>query len=357
MKRITKCFIDFGRKKVLRFFLVYCLLSNVYCLSSQDIHFTQFFTNPLILNPAHTGYFNGNYRIGFNFKAQWPFAISSKIYTYHTESPYVDLSFGEKKLKVGWFGLGFHFLNDAAGDGSLQYQRFGGSFAYHQAFDKHHKYILSAGAGVSYVIRSVDFSKFYFNNQWVEDMGFNTSLSSSEPVQRESFQMLDVSAGLHFGGQVHEQVKLDLGISMLHINRPKHTFFYNEERLGFRYQADAGIQYKIDDNMSLQFNGYYGYEKAASEIVVGTMFTYSSINTFSGNPQHSLYVGAYYRSKDALAPVVGYGFKSMRLLLNYDITLSKLVSASRANGGPEISIVCVGSWERQFNRKVYCPKF
>jgi hypothetical protein len=33
-------------------------------LVAQDIHFTQFFTNPLALNPAQTGYFNGNYRVG-----------------------------------------------------------------------------------------------------------------------------------------------------------------------------------------------------------------------------------------------------------------------------------------------------
>lgn len=341
--------------KVIAFFIaVNFQLSTVNC---QDIHFTQFFTSPLILNPAQTGYFNGNYRIGFNFKAQWPWAIQGTVYNYHTESPYFDLSFGEKKLKVGWFGLGFHFLNDAAGDGRLQYQRFGGSFAYHQAFDKHHKYILSAGAGVSYVVRSVNFSKFYFNNQWVEDMGFNTAVNSNEPVQRESFQMLDVSAGLHFGGQVDEKVKLDFGVSMLHINRPRHSFFNNDERLGFRYQGDLGAKYQIDENISLALNGYYGYEKAASELVLGTMFGYTILDKFSENPAHVFYVGAYYRMKDALAPTFGYQYKSVRLLFNYDITLSKLKTPGRANGGPEISVVHTGSWERQFNRKVYCPKF
>ena len=348
------------KKQIQRIKYVLVLLwSIVYSQSSfsQDIHFTQFFTNPLIINPAHTGYFNGNYRFGFNFKAQWPWAIQGTVYTYHTESPYLDFSFGEKKLKYGWFGLGFHFLNDAAGDGRLTYQRVGGSFAYHQAFDKHHKYVLSAGAGVSFVVRSVNFSKFYFNNQWVEDMGFNTAVNSNEPVQRESFQMLDVNAGLHFGGQVHEQVKLDLGISMMHLNRPRHSFFNNNEQLGFRYQAEAGVKYQIDQQLSIVFNGYYGYQKAASELVLGSLFSYAILDKISENPAHTFYVGAYYRLKDALAPVVGYQYKQWRLLLSYDITLSKLLTASRSNGGPEISLVHTGSWQRQFNKKLYCPRF
>src|ERR1019366_3034800 len=106
---------------------VFVFLSAIFCsLStfSQDIHFTQFFTNPLILNPAQTGYFDGNYRVGLNIKAQWPFAITNTTYNYHTESPYVDFSFGEKKIKSGWMGIGFNFLNDQAGDGRLTYRRF-----------------------------------------------------------------------------------------------------------------------------------------------------------------------------------------------------------------------------------------
>ena len=107
---------------------------------SQDIHFTQFFTNPLILNPAETGNFNGNYRIGFNFRGEWPWAIGSvSPYNYHTETPYVDFSFGENKITSGWMGIGVDFLNDEAGDGELAYRRFSLSYAYHQAFDKDHR--------------------------------------------------------------------------------------------------------------------------------------------------------------------------------------------------------------------------
>ena len=59
-----------------------------------------------------------------------------------------------------------------------------------------------------------------------------------------------------------------------------------------------------------------------------------------------------------LAPLAGYQFKKTRLLLSYDITLSQLVNPAKANGGPEISIVHVGSFTKEFNdKKVYCPRF
>jgi hypothetical protein len=70
------------------------------------------------------------------------------------------------------------------------------------------------------------------------------------------------------------------------------------------------------------------------------------------------YLGAYYRIKDALAPMAGYRFKQTRLLLSYDVTLSKLIGPAKGNGGPELSIVHVGSFKRTFNgKKEYCPQF
>jgi type IX secretion system PorP/SprF family membrane protein len=337
--------------------VLFCLLG--FATFAQDIHFTQFYTNPLILNPAQTGNFNGNYRVGFNFKGEWPWAIGPATpYNYHTETPYVDFSFLENKITSGWMGIGFNFLNDEAGDGMLTYRRFTLSYAYHQAFDKDHRYVLSAGAGVCYIIRSVDFSKFYFNDQWVENEGFNTNISSNEPIQRQSFGMFDFNAGINFGGQVTRALKINAGFSMLHINRPKDNFYADAERLGFRYQPSAGIEYKINDKLTLTVDGYYGYEKAAEEGLISAMIEYGFVNRKTSIIDNSVYLGATYRILDALAPVAGYQIKKTRLLLSYDITLSQLLNPAKANGGPEISIVHVGSFTREFNnKKVYCPRF
>lgn len=354
------CFNPY-RSRLAGLFIKVVLLLVFVCgknLQAQDVHYSQFYSNPLGLNPGLTGFYDGNYRIGFNAKLQWPWAISNSVYNYHSESPYVDFSFGERRIKVGWFGLGANFLNDQAGDGRLTYRRIGLSAAYHQAFDKDHRYVLSAGVGLNYVIRSIDFAKLYFNNQWVEDIGFDLNANNNEPLQRETFGFVDLNAGINFNAFVHEQVKLEAGFALLHINRPKHTFLGTTERLGFRYQANLGLTGYFNERTQLAVNAYYGYEKKASEIMLNMLFGYSFFGGRRGELDHTLYGGLNYRIKDALAPVVGYQFQKTRILLSYDVTLSKLINASKANGGPEISIVHVGSFSRQFGgRKVFCPSF
>ncbi len=88
------------------------------------------------------------------------------------------------------------------------------------------------------------------------------------------------------------------------------------------------------------------------------MLGYGFYNGRRGYVEHTIYGGLYYRIKDALAPLVGYQFRKTRLLLSYDVTLSKLMTPGRANGGPEISFVHIGSWQREYGgKKVFCPSF
>ena len=175
---------------------------------------------------------------------------------------------------------------------------------------------------------------------------------------RQSFGMFDLGAGLNFAAQLTGKFKFDVGFSMLHINQPRDNFYQDAERLGFRYQPTAGIQYAINEKLTLTANAYYGDEKAASEGLISAMIEYGFINKKSSVADNSVYFGLCYRINDALAPIVGYQIKKTRLLLSYDITLSQLVNPARANGGPEISIVHVGNFTREFNgKKVYCPRF
>ena len=170
--------------------------------------------------------------------------------------------------------------------------------------------------------------------------------------------MFDLGAGLGFAAQVSERFRFNIGFSMLHINRPMDNFYADAERLGFRYQPAGGIQYTINDKLTLTANAYYGYEKQAEEGLVSAMIEYGIINKKSSVADNSVYFGVCYRINDAIAPIVGYQVKHMRLLLSYDITISQLINPAVANGGPEISIVYVGSFTREFNgKKVYCPRF
>ena len=38
---------------------------------AQDIHFSQFYENGILRNPALTGIFSGDYKAGVNYRTQW----------------------------------------------------------------------------------------------------------------------------------------------------------------------------------------------------------------------------------------------------------------------------------------------
>ncbi|HRE96128.1 MAG TPA: PorP/SprF family type IX secretion system membrane protein, partial [Flavobacteriales bacterium] len=76
---------------------------------AQDPEFTQFFANPLYLNPAFAGSKRCP-RINLNYRNQWPalsgtFVTTSASYDQHVESIYG--------------GLGLLVTNDKAGEGTL----------------------------------------------------------------------------------------------------------------------------------------------------------------------------------------------------------------------------------------------
>ncbi|HET7000972.1 MAG TPA: type IX secretion system membrane protein PorP/SprF, partial [Puia sp.] len=47
-------------------------VSGGYILKAQDLHFSQWFNEPLLTNPANTGFIpDADYRLGANYRNQW----------------------------------------------------------------------------------------------------------------------------------------------------------------------------------------------------------------------------------------------------------------------------------------------
>ncbi len=53
------------------FLLMIFTISSARIVIAQDVHFSQFESAPLLINPANTGDFSGNYRVSNNFRSQW----------------------------------------------------------------------------------------------------------------------------------------------------------------------------------------------------------------------------------------------------------------------------------------------
>src|ERR1700733_14673893 len=96
---------------------------------AQDIHFTQFDMQPLVINPAFTGMFDGQVRAAAIYRNQW----ASVTVPYVTYGASVDLPVYIDR-NGDYLAAGLQLYKDQAGDANLS--NFSGllSIAYHKFF-------------------------------------------------------------------------------------------------------------------------------------------------------------------------------------------------------------------------------
>src|ERR1700739_4797102 len=98
-------------KKILLSFSVAVALAG--SAVAQDIHFTQYFTSPLTLNPAMTGLVPEDLRFAANYRTQWS-SVSTNPYATGTVS--LDIATFKNKLPEGdAIGIGLVMEYDKAG--------------------------------------------------------------------------------------------------------------------------------------------------------------------------------------------------------------------------------------------------
>ena len=328
-------------------------------LHAQDIHFSQTFASPIALNPAQTGFFDGSYRIGMNYKQQWPWAIDDKFANYNTSSASADFSILDKKIHpLDWAGTGFNFVNDMAGDGNLTVNKIYWSVAYHKGLDRYHKHFLSAGFQAGFVHRKINFQALFFDSQWEERVGFDLSLPSNEVLSSEFTTYLDLAAGIQSSNKWSEKFHTILGLSLLHFNRPNESFYGQENRLGMRPIVQLSATYSFSEKWGLQIHLYESIQKKANEFQIGALAVYN-LKSQRNEVENALLFGSFYRFGDAITPMVGIQKNRTRLIVNYDIQVSNLSKASKGIGGLEISLTHVGDFKnkKDFTKKVYCPSF
>lgn len=341
-------------KKYLAISSLFCLLIIGFSMFGQDQHFSQFYTQSLTINPTNTGFFNGNYRVGAIYRAQWPFASNGQFVTYNNYSAFGDFSFHTNKKD--FMGIGAYVWNDEAGDGNLRTTKYNLSMAYHKGFDKKGKYILSAGFAATYVQRGIDFKNLYFNNQW-NGRGFDQSIINSENYTNIKSAYFDLSGGLQFHLGINEKYAIGFGAALYHINRPKDSFYKGGNRIGMRPVFNVSFDMNPNRNWNLNANFIFNYQKQAIETSLGFLLGYSPEN-YRKTISSTFYIGSYYRIRDAFIPTLGGQVHNTRMLISYDFTSSKLSSANKGFGGFEVSLTHTGKFKTKNNfKKIYCPKF
>ena len=314
----------------------------------QDLHFSQYYNAPMLVNPANTG-FNPDFdfRAGVNYRNQW----ASLGSPYKTMSAWGDVKLLGHRIENGWVGLGGMLWKDQAGSGSLTGTTGMLSLAYHQMLG--YNSLLSGGFSVGYTQKRIDITKLTFDDQW-NGVFFDANIPSFEPFATNQVSYIDLQAGINYAYFASENFYLNAGVSVMHINTPRETFFdasVSNNEISRRYNVFLNASLKVVDTWILNPNIYVSMVGNSREILAGI----NANRDLGDNGARQLIMGVYYRNNDAIIPLFGYQINDLKMTFNYDATISSLSKSNLTRGAYEISIVKSGLFPSSQGRQTRCP--
>jgi len=295
----------------------------------QDIHYSQFYSSALTLNPALTGLFLGQHRIGINYKSQWKSANAQFI----TNSISYDTDLYAKKINnQDIFGAGILINNDKAGiESGLNLFNGTISSAYHKTLNKNSK--IALGLQASFMNKSI-FGGLTYPNNWDKDQGFVEAIGW-DPSDQSSFSYIDFNTGLFwylFPGGGNSSIFA--GGSIFHLFTPRETFINTgDNRISRRYIVHGGVRLNTNSNLNFIPNILFMRQGSSEELNFGTTLELDVPEMFS-----TMSIGFWYRNQDALIVVLGMDYVNLHFGISYDINISDLQESSRYKGGIELSL-------------------
>ncbi len=333
------------------FLLIICFCLSMITLVAQDIHFSNYNAQPLILNPATTGLNGCDFRIGANFKAQW--LGVSEGNTYRTTSLYGDFAMGKPTKFSNFGGVGISLFSDQAGDLNYNTNKVDVSFAYHLMLNNRGTSSLSFGIQGGFAHRGLDQSKALFQ---FDPITGEPILSAVESFDADTRFYGDAGAGFLYSTSPKKNSNYFFGLALQHVNQPNiSSFNINRDesaRMFMKFTLHGGALIPFNNQLGIMPGFMLLKQGPTYEATLTSFLKYklSQIPTV----KTALYFGVMYRIEDAIVIATRADVKAFQIHFSYDLNLSKFTVASRGNGGPEIALVYSGCFNRKNNDR-YCP--
>lgn len=320
-------------------------------INAQDIHYSQFNASPQNLNPAQTGLFDGDWRFVGNYRSQW----SSIPVPYKTFSLATDTRL-KTKLKNDVPALGLIINNDRSGDSKFTTSQIFISGSYIKKLNKDSTHFLSLALQPGISTKSFDINALTFDNQYDGD-NYNASLASGENFSKTRITYFDMGGGLTYLWRKNSRTKVNFGVSAFHLNRPKQSFFNNDEiRLDVKTTISGIGEIPVTAKVDLLPSFLYQHQGKFHETLLGLFGKYylSPVNGM----ETAVSLGAFYRLKDAFILAANMDYRNFNVGLSYDINTSRLREATNRRGGFEISVIYIFKKIQPFvAKKRVCPVY
>ena len=298
---------------------------------AQDAHFTQFYANPIYLNPALAGV-RGCPTVTMNYRNQWP-GIKDAYTTYST-------SFDQYSEKLNG-GVGFNILHDRAGSGRLKTTAASAVYAYQYQVSK--KVTVKFGGKATFVNKSIDWNQLVFGDMIDAREGviYETQQSFGEPVNYFDFSAgAMVFADYFFGGFVVD-----------HLTQPA-------EGLLDRYATSLPRKYTLHAGANIPLGKMWKKDRSISpNIMVTKQNEFTQVNMGLYLRMRELVVGGWYRNNDSFIVLAGVETEKFKFAYSYDVSTSGILRQTL--GSHELSYTAYLPCKKKQKkvRKLYCPVF
>jgi type IX secretion system PorP/SprF family membrane protein len=323
---------------------------SVMVSKAQDLHFSQFFTTQMILNPALTGSYQNDFGISGIYRTQWN-AIDSKFENYAFG--------GDAKIELGpgKLGIGGILSRDVLPQARFAVTTAMLSGAYHYYLDYPEKHQISIGAQIGWVGKSFFSQDLEFGNQY-KDYQYNSSLANNENLSDVTINSINVNAGVNYKVKLDYRSRLKLGVNLNSLTTPNESFVSakNTNQLHRRYIAYAMLDFELNPKIILSPKILYTNQARGEDINFGALATYKL--------QGCKYVqgGGFYRWKDSGIIMAGFGWQSYLIRASVDLTTSRLKKVGKiedagysAPQAYEIGFIYTGLFRKHENSKITVP--
>ncbi len=300
----------------------------------QDPQFTQFYANPLYLNPAFAGTARCP-RVALNYRNQWP-ALTGTFVT--TSASY------DQDVRGIMGGLGLLVTSDQAGKGTLNTTTVSGIYSYTQAVSR--KFSIKAGFQATYFQKSLDWNKLTFGDQIDPRRGF--IYATNDVPRGGSVGNADFSAGILGYTDI-----FFVGFAAHHLTEPNESLIVGTSKMPMKLTAHGGAA------IPLGMRGKYGEAKTklSPNILYQQQAAFRQLNLGLYVDHGPIMAGVWYRSRDAFIALIGFHTEHLKFGYSYDVTTSKLTTATAGSHEVSLTLQFDCKKKRRRVRTVPCPTF
>lgn len=308
---------------------------------AQDPHFSQFYANPLYINPALAGS-NICPRANIVYRNQWPTLGAFKTITAAYDQYFEALS----------GGIGIMVMNDRQ---SETFNSSSASLMYSLRLKLTRTINLNLALSAAIANRSLDWSNLTFGDMIDPRYGFIYNTQAQRP-ENLSHTFADFGAGaLVYGDNWFG------GLSFSHLTQPDDGFIsYN--RLPLKTTIHGGMKLNLSRDKR-RTNAFFGAPVISPNIIYHNQGKFNDLNYGLYLDWSPFIVGAWFRqaisfdNADAFIFMVGIQQETFKVGYSYDLTVSSLSNVS--GGAHEITLGYQFNCpeKRKVIKAIDCPSF